>query len=89
MYEAVRAVVGTKWTLEILSYLSEGRPANFTAIESEFETSSDVITEKLQMLTKRGLLDREERSSRDVRYSITDRGSEVLDLLGDLESVLD
>lgn len=89
MYEAVRAVVGTKWTLEILDLLSSNGPANFTEIESELDTSPDVLSEKLQLLAEHELLKRTERSSRDVRYSITEDGRELLQVLDGIASILE
>lgn len=89
MYEAVRAVVGTKWTLEILDFLSTDGPANFTEIESEFDTSPDVLSEKLQLLVEHRLLERTERSSRDVRYSIAEDGRQLLDILDEITSILE
>jgi DNA-binding HxlR family transcriptional regulator len=89
MYEAVRAVIGTKWTLEILELLSSGGPANFTEIESEFDTSPDVLAEKLQLLVEHELLERTERSSRDVRYSITEDGRQFLRTLDEFASILE
>jgi len=82
MYEPVRDVVGPKWTLEILHLLSqEGTSGwlNYTKIESEVDdTSSDIVSDRLSVLQQHNLIERNERSSKDVRYSITPDGESVL-----------
>lgn len=89
MYDAVRAVVEPKWSLEILAALSEESPQNFSAIEGQFDTSSDVITSRLRLLVNYGLVERTEHSRRDVRYGITDRGEWFLRQIVGLDSRLD
>ena len=88
MYEDVRSVVGPKWSLAILAFLSEESPQNFSAIETRFNTSSDVITERLRLLVAYDLVDRTEHTRRDVRYGITDRGDRILELITDLHQLL-
>lgn len=82
MYESVREVIGPKWTLEILQILSQKGASswmNYTEIESEVEdTSSDVVSNRLLVLKQHNLIERKERSQRDVRYSITSEGESVL-----------
>jgi DNA-binding HxlR family transcriptional regulator len=82
MYESVRDVVGPKWTLEILRLLSEKGSSgwmNYTEIASGVEeTSSDVVSDRLSVLKKHNLIERNEESSRDVRYSITSKGESLL-----------
>ena len=79
MYGGVRAVLGPKWSLEVLDLLSAEGPLNFTDIEEAFETSADVITRRLRLLEDHGLIERTPHSSRDVRYTITEDGQAVLD----------
>lgn len=88
MYESVRAVLRPKWSLEILVMLADAGTLNYTEVETELSTSSDVVSERLQLLTKYGLVKRREHSSRDVRYSITDDGREILNRVDELESRL-
>jgi DNA-binding HxlR family transcriptional regulator len=82
MYEPVRDVVGPKWSLEILNLLSEEGSSgwiNYIEIESAVEeTSSDVVSDRLSVLQEYNLIDRDEKSSKDVRYSITAKGELVL-----------
>ena len=88
MYDAVRAVVEPKWSLEILAALSEESPQNFSAIERQFDTSSDVITSRLRLLVDYGLVERTEHSRRDVRYGITDQGDWFLRRIIELDGRL-
>lgn len=88
MYDAVRAVVKPKWSLDVLVVLSEDGPLNYTAIEDQFDTSSDVITERLRLLTGHGLIERDERTRRDVRYKITKQGVAFLEKIGELDDLV-
>jgi len=92
MYEPVRDVVGPKWTLEILHLLSqEGTSGwmNYTQIESGVEeTSSDVVSDRLSVLQQHNLIERTEKSSRDVRYSITPEGESVLAHAQEIDSII-
>ena len=87
-YEALRTVVGRKRPLEILSIVAEDEPLNFTDIEARVETSSDVVSESLEILTRYGLVERTEKSRQDVQYSTTKKGKTVLESANDLESLL-
>jgi DNA-binding HxlR family transcriptional regulator len=89
MHEATRSVVSRKWTTALLTALVEESPQNFSALEDRFDTSSDVVTETLQLLAEFDLVERRERSHRDVRYSITNRGRRFLEGVDDLEALLE
>lgn len=88
MYGNVRRVFGPKWTLEILALLENEGTLNYSDVESRIETSSDVVTERLQTLREYTLIERVERSSRDVRYSITDNGRRVLECVYEINTIL-
>jgi DNA-binding HxlR family transcriptional regulator len=89
MYEPVREVVGPKWSLEILRLLSDDSEwVNYMDIESELQTSSDVVSDCLSRLVKYDLIERKRNSQRDVRYSINQRGEEVLHHADEIHSVL-
>lgn len=88
MYSAVDEVVCPKRSLEILGYLSEHDESNFTTIENAVPTSSDVVTERLETLQKYGLVERDERSSRNVRYSLTQNGVAFLVRLEEIDEFL-
>lgn len=87
-FEALQAIVGKKRTLEILSLLSEEGTLNYSDIEDRVDTSSDVLSRSLTMLADHGLIDRIEKSQRDVRYSTTEKGEEVLRRLNEIEELL-
>lgn len=87
-FDAVEGIVGKKRTLEILCLLAEEGTLNYSDIEDRVETSSDVISNRLNTLGEHGLIERIEKSQRNVRYSVTDRGEQFLSELADLEAFL-
>lgn len=87
-YEQAREVVGTKWTLEILEILEQNGPQNYTSIETALSTSSDIVSDRLKLLTEYGLVERHRRSRKDVRYSITDSGRSVLSTVREFDTLL-
>jgi DNA-binding HxlR family transcriptional regulator len=89
MEDAVRSLLGSKWTIKILSLLAEHESLNYTEIAEELPTSSDVITKRLRGLSEVGLVDRTEKSHRNVQYSITEDGEDVLRLAREISSYLD
>lgn len=88
MYTSVRIVLGPKWSLEILDLLADAGTLNYTEIEDELSTSTDVVWNRLKLLNEYGLVERSEHGSRDVRYSITDDGRAVLNLVIEIEPLL-
>jgi len=89
MRENVREVLCRKWALEILRFLSKEGTENYSQIEEEFDTSSDIIVQRLQELTASGLISRNERGPKDVRYTVTAEGKEVLNLVNQLNQLLE
>lgn len=89
MPDDFREVLCRKWALDILWYLDDEGAQNYSGIEDEFETSSDVVAKRLRQLADAGLIERDERSRRDVRYSITADGHKVLELVQQLHQLLD
>ena len=89
MSQDVHEVLCRKWSILILRFLDEDSPQNFSQIESEFDTSSDVISERLKQLREFGLLIRDEQSPKDVRYSITANGEELLHLVDEIHELLE
>ena len=87
-YEALRTVVGAKYSLEILELLQAESPRNYSAIEDHIPASSATIADRLHMLTEYELIGRDEKSQKDVQYFLTPRGETFLRDLEDLESVL-
>ncbi len=88
-YESVRTLLAPKRTVEVLALLGENEVLNYSDIESQIESSSDVISDRLAHLNEAGLVERTEYSKRDVRYSITESGQEFLLKLDELENILD
>ncbi len=89
MFDDIRGVLGRKWALEILQFLANEGTQNYSQIEAKFETSSDVITDRLRQLTNMGFIYREEKNTRDVRYSITSDGKQLIELLEEFQQLLD
>lgn len=87
-YDRVREVVGPKRTLEILELLEQKSPLNYSTIERKISTSSDTISKRLDVLTAYGLVVRDEQSKKDVRYSITETGEEVLEKVRKVSDIL-
>lgn len=88
MYEDVRRVIGPKRTLEILRLLSQQGTLNYTDIESQINTSSDVVSSSLDTLIEYELTRRRKESQRDVRYTITEKGIAFLQNVNELDSLL-
>lgn len=89
MYDAVRDVLGPKWALEILQQLDEQGPQRYTEIEGILDTSSDVVSKRLKGLDAYDLIEREEMSRRNVSYSITPLGRDVIGAADELRRLLD
>lgn len=89
MYEDLRRVIGPKRTLEILRLLSQEGTLNYSDIELKVETSSDVISTGLNTLVTYGLVERTEESQRNVRYTVTDRGNDLLEKIDEIDTFLD
>ena len=87
-HEVVRTVLKRKRTVEILEYLSESGPKNYTDIEEAFDTSSDTVSDTLALLDEYNLVDRREKTKKDVRYEITGRGTELLELVQAISDLL-
>lgn len=88
MYEDLRRIIGPKRTLEILQLLSHEGKINYSDIESQVTTSSDVISKGLETLVAYDLVERTEESQRNVQYSTTDRGVIFLEYADDLNAFL-
>jgi len=88
-HEELRELVGKQRTLEILELLEANGTLNYTDVERQIPTSSDVVADRLSTLVEYGLLTRDERSAKDIRYSITEKGKAILEQIRTLESILD
>jgi DNA-binding HxlR family transcriptional regulator len=78
-------LIGKKWHPVIVHRLLEHGPMGFNELKEDVDgISSKVLSDSLEDLEEKGLVDREVVSDRPfrVRYSLTDRGAS-------LESVID
>lgn len=89
MFDNVQKVVCPKRSLEILRLLDQENKLNYSGIEARIDTSSDIITDRLSILVQYRLLEREEKSPKNVRYHITDRGRKLLQLVQDIDVFLE
>ncbi|MCU4717590.1 winged helix-turn-helix transcriptional regulator [Halapricum hydrolyticum] len=89
MPDDIREVLCRKWALEVLRFLFKEGTQNYSQIEAEFETSSDVVVKRLQELASAGLLSRQERGPKDVRYTITADGRELIALVDQISQLLE
>lgn len=76
----VSTLLGRKWHLVILASLFDAGPQGFSALQRRIDgISSKVLSESLQDLERRGLVDRRVVSDKPFRveYSLTDRGRDL------------
>lgn len=87
-YKEVRAVLKRKRTVELLEYLSKNGIQNYTDIEDAFDASSDTVSDTLTLLVEYNLVTRSEKTKKDVRYELTNKGSEFLELVREISDLL-
>ena len=85
----IRKVICRKWAIEILLILDEDGAQNFSNIEAQIETSSDVVSKRLQELVGADALSRDVRSPKDIRYHLTPTGKELLALVEKIHHLLE
>ena len=75
-------IAGEPWSPLILRDIWVGM-TRFDQIQRDLQISSKVLTERLKWLVQNGVLERRAYSERPVRheYALTDKGSELCDLL--------
>lgn len=84
----VRELIGRRRTIEILELLIASDSLNYSEIESEISSSSDTITDALELLCKHGLAERIEKGPKNVKYSATATGREFNQAIEAVEGVL-
>lgn len=89
MSNEFRHVLCQKWATEILELLSRKTTLNYMQIEAEFDTSSDIISNRLDELGDVGLINRQEKSARNVQYTISEDGKEVVSLLEKIDQIME
>jgi len=79
-------VLAKKGVKEILRALADKKGMNFTELR-ELVGSPTTASQRLQELTKLGILKREVQADRfrSVRYSLTEKGAQVAKLVKELE----
>lgn len=83
-------VLSGPWTMYILSVLSSGGSARFGELTRKVEgISTKMLTERLRMLQKEGILDRRHDSvvPSQITYSLTERGKELVITLDQLNAL--
>lgn len=84
----VRTLVGRKHTIEILNLLIKYNRIRYSEIENRVDTSSDMVSESLELLCEQGLAERIEESPKNVSYTDTERGREFIDAVEAVEATL-
>lgn len=87
-HDQLRDLIGKQRTLEVLDLLATDGPLNYTTVETHIDSSSDVISDRLATLVDYGLVIRDERSRKDVRYDVTERGEEFRSRITAAEALL-
>ena len=87
-FEDVRNVIRRKRTYEILEYIDNSDNRNFSEITAEIDSSSDTISQTLDVLCEYDLITRRERSQKDVRYMITKKGEHAREEIIKFEEIL-
>lgn len=83
-YEEVTELFGRKRALEILEFLENHGESNFKNVDDGIRASSDTISNTLKLLEDKGLVTRNQYNVNDVRYKITQKGRDSLDIISGL-----
>lgn len=87
-FEEVKELFKRKRTIELLQLLGANGELNFKAIDKDIESSSDTISSTLQILEEHGLVNRNQQSVNDVRYSLTEDGRDTLNKIKEIQDSL-
>ena len=79
-------VLGKKWTIKILKLLQE-RNRSYSEIKEELKISSRVLTDRLETLQQKGILNRKVFENRTTEYNLTDKGKNMIQLINKLEEL--
>ena len=86
--DAVRDLIGRKRTIEILELLISSESLHYSEIEKSVDTSSDMITDALDLLCKHELVERIEENPRNVKYRPTKTGRDFIQAVERIEAIL-
>jgi DNA-binding HxlR family transcriptional regulator len=84
----VRELIGRKRTIEILELLIASDRLNYSEIESEIASSSDTITDALDLLCEHELVERVEEGPKNVKYNATETGQDFHRAIEAIEDML-
>ena len=87
--EDVRKIIGRKRTMEVLELLISSKSLHYSEIENSVDTSSDMITDALDLLCKNELVERIEENPRKVRYEPTETGRDFIQAVEKIEEILE
>lgn len=87
-FKEVTALFRRKRSVEILALLEDENELNFSEVVAHVPSSSDTVSNTLEMLTDYELIQRDQRHTNDVRYQITPSGKSVLKSIRDINSTL-
>jgi DNA-binding HxlR family transcriptional regulator len=87
-FKEVTALFRRKRSVEILAILEDENELNFSEIVARVPSSSDTVSNTLEMLNDYELIERDQRHTNDVRYRITHSGKSVLKSIRDINSTL-
>jgi DNA-binding HxlR family transcriptional regulator len=87
-FAQVTALFRRKRSVEILALLDDETELNFSEIVDQIPSSSDTISNTLDVLDEYGLVERDQRHTNDVRYRITVEGRSVLKSIEDIRSTI-
>lgn len=87
--EDVRKLIGRKRTMEVLELLISSKSLHYFEIENSVDTSSDMITDALDLLCKHELVERIEENPRKVRYEPTETGRDFIQAVEKIEEILE
>ena len=86
--EDVRKLIGRKRTMEVLELLISSKSLHYSEIENSVDTSSDMITDALDLLCKHELVERIEENPRKVRYEPTETGRDFIQAVEKIEDIV-
>lgn len=87
--EKVTELFKRKRAIEILQLLDEERELNFKKVDEAIDSSSDTISSTLKILSEYGLVKRTQHNINDVRYCLTDNGTNALERIRELRNFVE
>lgn len=78
-------LLSKKWRLKLLCTLRDGGPYRFSELKHQLSISSKVLTNCVNELEERGIIERTARSRSHVTYSLTEAGMNLLALTDELD----